>query len=417
MKKLLVILVMLTFCAALLAGCGTKQSGKVTLRLTTWAGNEEAAELQKILDDINSKNSDFEIIHEPAPDEYTTKLMTTLSGGSGADLMWLSQEWVPNLASKGALLDITDYIKNDSTHSAAKLNDYFPAILQIARYQDKYYGLPWIASPVVLYYNPEMFKLAGIAPPSASWTWQDFLSASAKLTIPGKQWGFTINDNWPPPAIFIWQAGGEIMDTKTNTCPIDSPQAIEGLKYYFGMLGDDKHCVPTSIVKEQGFEKMFKAGKVAMFAGGAADNMSNDDNLDNKLFTPQIAALPKGPVGKNTTFAWSAVTAINSKTANPEIAYKAFIQLTEAIHNWKIIPPRKSLATVDTLAKAPHKTKENAEAIMTILSDMRCYNNIPRQTEWDDLWYKQVLESLRTNLKDVENVVKQARPKLEALLK
>lgn len=419
MKKLFALIAVLALCVALFAGCGGPKAGeKVTIRLTTWAGGDEAKELQTILDKINSENTDFQIIHEPCPGEYATKLMTTLSGGSAADLLWVDQALVPGLAAKGALLDISDYLKNDKEHAAAKTDDYFPNILKIASYQDKYYGLPWVAGPVVLYYNPEMFKKAGIQPPNANWTWKEFLDASAKLTIPGQQWGFIINtDNWPPQAIFVWQAGGEIMDFAAKTCPIDSPQAIEAFKYYYGMYNDNKHCPPASVIKEQGNEEMFKSGKVAMFMGGAADNMSNDANIDNKLFTPQIAALPKGPRGKDVTFGWSAITAINAKTANPAIAYKAFIQLTEAMHHWKVVAPRKSLATVESIEKAPHKTKANAEAIMTVLPDMRCYNNIVRQSEWDDMYYKEVLEPMRNSPKDIEAIAKKMRPKLEVFLK
>ena len=419
MKKLLALIALLALCAALFAGCGGPKTGeKVTLRFTTWTAGEEAAELQKILDDINSKNTDFQIIHEPSPADYQTKLMTTLSGGSGADLMWLDQAVVPGLAAKGAILDISDYLKNDKENAAAKIDDYFPKILQIANYQDKYFGLPWVAQPIMLYYNPKMFAAAGVQPPTADWTWKEFLAASAKLTIPGQQWGFIINtDNWPPQAIFVWQAGGEIMDVASKTCPIDSPQALEAFNYYYGMYGDNKHCPPASTIKEQGNEQMFRNGKVAMFMGGAADNHAQDGNLDNKLFTPLIAPLPKGPSGKSVTFGWSAITAINAKTANPAIAYKAFIQLTDAIHHWKVVAPRKSLATVENIIKAPHKTQADAEQIMLVLNDMRCFNNILRQSEWDDVWYKEVLEPMRTNPKDIAAIAKKVRPRLESFLK
>ncbi|MCX7856111.1 MAG: sugar ABC transporter substrate-binding protein, partial [Anaerolineae bacterium] len=82
-----------------------KPAQKVTIRLTTWAGVQESAELQQVIDKINAQVTHFQIVHEPAPDEYYTKVQTTLAGGTAADLIWLSQEWIAGLASQGALLD------------------------------------------------------------------------------------------------------------------------------------------------------------------------------------------------------------------------------------------------------------------------------------------------------------------------
>ncbi|HEY1342268.1 MAG TPA: extracellular solute-binding protein, partial [Bryobacteraceae bacterium] len=124
----------------------------------------------------------FEIVSEPSPGgEYYTKLQTTLAGGTAADLFWLSQEYVAGYADRGALLDISDRLAADSS-PAAKLDDYYPAVLQTAQYQGKTYGLPWISQPVVLYYNPDLFSAAGVNPPDDTWTWDTFKDAATKLT-------------------------------------------------------------------------------------------------------------------------------------------------------------------------------------------------------------------------------------------
>lgn len=103
--------------ALVLAGCGGKKgepaagpSGqpaqKVTIRLATWAHAEEAKELQAILDKINAQAQGWQIVHEPVPSDYYTKLQTTLAGDSAPDLFWLAQEYVIPYAAKGVLLDL-----------------------------------------------------------------------------------------------------------------------------------------------------------------------------------------------------------------------------------------------------------------------------------------------------------------------
>ena len=82
----------------------------------------------------------------------------------------------------------------------------------------------------MVYYNKNLFDAAGIAYPTADWTWDDFTEDAKALTLDtngdGKmdQWG-TISNGWPPPQMFIWQAGGDVISPDLATSPIDSPEA------------------------------------------------------------------------------------------------------------------------------------------------------------------------------------------------
>lgn len=89
---------------------------KVQIRLGTWAAVEEATELQVVLDAVNAEATDFEIISEPQPSDYYTKLQTTIAGGTAPDLFWLSQEYVAGYASLGAVLDISDRLEAGRSH-------------------------------------------------------------------------------------------------------------------------------------------------------------------------------------------------------------------------------------------------------------------------------------------------------------
>lgn len=391
-----------------------KPAEKVTIRLTTWAGAGEAAELQQILDRINAENTDFQIVHEPAPDDYYTKVQTTLAGGTAADLIWLSQEWIANLASKGALLDITDYLKNDSS-PAAQLDDYFADVLKTAAYEGRYYGLPWIAQPVVLYYNKALFDAAGLAYPDESWTWDIFKEAAKTLTkdLDGDgrndQWGFALN-GWPPPQMFIWQAGGEVVSNDLKSSPVDSPEAIKALEFYQEMIYSDVYAPPQATIQEQGFGEMFKAGKIAMFMGGAADDLDRVEGLD-----VGVAPVPAGAAGRQT-FAWTASTVVAAQTKNPELAYKALVQLTEGIHGWKIVPPRKSLATAEAISRIEPRKAKSAEAIAQAVPFMRSFNILPRHQEWDSIFWGELMDPLMQKKSAPAELAAEIRQKLEAVL-
>lgn len=387
---------------------------KVTIRLATWAGVEEAAELQLILDEVNAKEDSFQIAHEPAPADYYTKMQTSLAGGTAPELFWLSQEHIAGYAQQGALLDISDCLAA-SDNPAADLEDYFPEILKTAQYEGRTYGLPWIAQPIVLYYNTALFEAAGQDVPTNDWTWEEFEAAAAALTQDtdgdgrNDQWGFIMN-GWPPPQMFVWQAGGDVVTADLSASPIDSPEAVEGFQFYADLIYDDVHTPPESVIQEQGFGEMFKAGKIAMFMGGAADDLDRVEGMDVR-----VVAVPAGPAGEST-FAWNASTVIAAQAENAEVACEALVALTDGIHHWKIVAPRLSLATAEGIIAAEPRKEQNAAAIAEVVGDMRAFNIIPRQIEWDTIFWGDFMDPLFHDQGTAAELAPDMRIQLEELL-
>ncbi len=392
---------------------------KVKIRLATWAGVDEAKELQAVIDKINATATSFEIVQEAQPADYYTKLQTNLAGGTAADLLWLSQEYIAGYAEKGALLDITDRLANDS-RPAAKLDDYYPSILQTAQYDGKTFGLPWIAQPVMLYYNPKLFQEAGVEPPNENWTWDDFKAAAEKLTKDTNgdgapdQFGTAFN-SWPPIQMFIWQAGGEVITEDKTESPIDSPEALAGVAFYTDIIYNPKYAATEEIIKEQGFSELAKNGKVAMFFGGAADDLDYAHTKDPKFAEMKIALVPKGPKSR-ATFAWTASTVINAGSKNPDAAYAALVELTEGIHHWKIVAPRLSLANPETIAASVPAKQDAAEMIIKALPDARSFRIVPKQSDWDTVFWEQFQDPLFHKKGSAEELAKLAKTDLEAAL-
>jgi multiple sugar transport system substrate-binding protein len=386
----------------------------VQVRLATWAGVDEAKELQGVVDKVNQAATTFEIVSEPNPADYYTKLQTTLAGGTAADLFWLSQEYVAGYADRGALLDISDRLVTDAS-PAAKLDDYYPSVLQTAQYQGRTYGLPWISQPVVLYYNPDLFSAAGVTPPDDTWTWDSFKQAAAQLTNKDAGvYGTSFND-WPPIQMFIWQAGGDVISEDLSSCPIDTPEAIQGAQFYGDIIFNEEYAPAEATIKEQGFGEMAKAGKVAMFFGGAADDLDYAHKKDPKNAVMKVALVPQGPQNRQT-FSYVASTVITAKTKNPDAAYQALVALTDGIHHWKVVAPRQSLANVDTIVASIPDKAESAETILKALPDMRAFRIIPRHQEWDTAYFEEFKDPLYHKEDSAENLAKDARPVLEDLL-
>lgn len=388
---------------------------KVTIRLSSWVGAEEGQELQAVLDKINAEATTFEIVSEPTPADYYTRLQTTLAGGTGADLFWLSQEWIPSFADRGGLLDLTDRLAAAEA-PAAQLDDYFEPILGTAQFDDKTWGLPWISQPVILYYNPDLFAAAEIPEPDESWTWETFTDAATKLTDSANGvYGTAFNQGWPPIQMFIWQAGGEVITEDLSSCPIDSPEAIAGADFYASVIYKEALAPSEAMLKEQGFAEMAKAGKVAMFFGGSGDDLDFAHLKDPANAVMKAALVPKGPQNR-TTFAWTASTVINADTENPDAAFEALVALTEGIHHWKVVAPRKSLANEETIVASLPDKAASAPVIVQALPDMRSFHVIPEHQEWDTIFWEEFQLPLFAGEASAEDLAAEVRPLLEDLL-
>lgn len=394
-----------------------------TITISTWAGVDEAAEFQTILDDINANTTEFQVVHQPIPADYYTVVQTQLAApGSGADMYWMDQNNMA-LAADGVFMDLSQCLADSEPQTAGDLSDYYPGILAVNEHDGGVYGLPWIAQPVVLYFNRGLFDAADMDYPTNEWTWDDFMTAATALTLDNDgdgntdQWGFT-NNSWPPPYIFIWQAGGELINADFTEVPLDSPEAVAGMEFYLNTAYNPEMSPSREIIAEQGFGEMFKAGRIAMFMGGAADDLDRVEGLD-----VGVVPVPANPdTGSRTTFAWNASTVINASSPlaqeNPELLCDALVAVTEGIHHWKVLSPRISQGTAEFLAESEPRKADSAEAIIEAAQDMRALPIFGDYAEFDAIFWSEFWGPLINDETDlsVAELAAEIRPELEDTL-
>lgn len=434
-KRISILLAGLMMLSIFVTGCSSSSNKgntalnnttkKVTIKLATWAGANEAKQLQEIIDKLNANSKDYVIEQNSNPADYDTRLTTQLSAGGGADLFWISAQRATQLATQGALLDITNYLSK-SNNKAANVSDYYENSLAPFKYQNKIYGLPWAENPVVLYINKDLFDKAKIPYPDATWNWDKFLSVAQQLTAdtngkhPGeagfdknniKQWGFTLN-GWPPVQMFVWQNNGEVITQDFKSSPIDTPEAKKAFEFYSDLI--NSIAVPSQqTIKDQGFDTMFKNQEVAMFMGGAADSLETQVK-----FNCGVYEVPSGPTGKKVTFGDLYGMAVNAKTQNPDMAFKAFIDLTNAIQRWKVVPPLKSEVNIDTLKKLhPDRSTETLSTIVKSMSYAEGFRYFVNYPDWDNIFWNQLMSPIINNKANPDSLIPQVKPQLDNVLK
>ncbi|MDW8212452.1 MAG: extracellular solute-binding protein [Roseiflexaceae bacterium] len=139
---------------------------------------------------------------------------------------------------EAALLDLRPLIEADP---AFPRDDVFPAALAQYSRGGRIYGLPYAINMRTLVYNHAAFEAAGVQPPRADWTPDDFLAAAQALTRGegnDRRWGYVpVGDPQSDLLFFISQFGARLMvgegkDLRPN---YTDPKTIAALRWYLDL--------------------------------------------------------------------------------------------------------------------------------------------------------------------------------------
>ena len=365
-----------------LVGCGRERPTAPTeITLFTWTRPAELAANQNLCAQFESQHPDLrvEIINEPG-DRAMDKLQAMVAAGNPPDVMSIHGAFFIPLAAKAALLDLDPLIRSDSGFD---LDDFYPDLVRLCRYNAKLYSLPRYTSVYVLFYNKDLFDAAGLSYPDEKWTWDDYLAAARKLTIQSpdperRRFGCVI-DFWGARIYpWVWAAGGEILDEDRKRCLLDGPEAKQALQFLVDLRHKWKVCPPTTMAERRENIAMFTNGQVAMFQTGAWDIQAMQQATTLRW---DIAPLPGRK--QHATLLGMENYAIAAGTKHPKEAWELFkfllgpeAQETMARELEKQ-PSRQSVANGPYLAE---KVGYNRRAFVEALDYARQAPNIP---EWD----------------------------------
>jgi sn-glycerol 3-phosphate transport system substrate-binding protein len=179
----------------------------------------------------------------------------------------------------------------------AWIKSFYPAFMANSQTGGKIWGIPFQRSTIVLYWNKELFKEAGLDPNRAPANWKEMQEYAAKLTkhdAAGNttQWGVQIPSSGFPYWLFqglTTPNGVELMNSAGTETYFDKPAVIEALQYWVD-LGRKYKVHPTGVVEWGTTPKDFFERKAAMI-WTTTGNLTNVKN--NAKFEFGVAMLPE----------------------------------------------------------------------------------------------------------------------------
>lgn len=390
-RKVLALVLSMVTLVATFSGCAGEKKLKNEFTFATWAAGVELKEFQAIIDKVNQEaNGEFKINVLSIPSDYYTKISTKIAAKKTPDFFWMTQELVAKYVEMGVIADITEQLKGSQVLNAEM---YYEGVLSSVKYEDKYWGLPWIANPMVVYYNKTMFQEMGIEVPEPTddWTWEEFLELCRKFS--GKSYRGnpifgTVIDGWPNIETFIWAGGGDIIADDGKTILLSEEPAKKGLGYLETVVREGLSPRYADVASLGSNNVWFEKQRVAMYFGGMQDNFETKVAAmdEGDKFEIGYAPMPKADDGGAWSFDWTASTVMAKSLENNPLAYKAMESLTKAFFEWKIAPPIKG--DLQNIVKINPLKAEAMPTIEYTMKYARSANYIPEWSDINDkLWF------------------------------
>ena len=212
---------------------------------------------------------DVKLVEASDRDDLLARLSTSFAGGKPPDVFLLNYRFYGQFAARGVLEPVEERVDGSDVFQQ---DDFYRPALDAFRFDGVLTCLPQNISSLVVYYNRDLFRDAGVPEPAAGWTWDDLVDRALKLTRDEDgdgnvdQYGLGVEASIIRIAPFVWSNGGELVDDveSPSRFTLDTPEAIDAMQKFFD-LRELYAVVPTEQeIESEDDESRFQNGRMAM---------------------------------------------------------------------------------------------------------------------------------------------------------
>ena len=283
---------------ALTAGLAAAQPVEITFYYPVAVGGPITKTIDGYAAEFMKENPGVTVkpIYAGTYQETIVKALTALKSGEPPVTAILLSTDMFTLIDEDAIVPFEELAPG--AQDQAWIQSFFPGFMKNSQTGGKTWGIPFQRSTVVLYWNKEAFKEAGLEPSRPPATWAEQLEYAKKLTRRDAtghvaRWGLQVPSSGFPYWLFqgfTTQNDVLLMNEAGTQTYYDKPAVIEALQYWVDL--SQKHKVMAPGVIEWGTTpKDFFERKTAMM-WTTTGNLTNVRN--NAKFDFGVAMLPAG---------------------------------------------------------------------------------------------------------------------------
>lgn len=295
--------------------------------------------------------------------DLQTRIQTAITSGQAPDVLNIGNTWAASLQATGAFMPF-----DDSAMEAIGGADKFvkTALDTGGKPGEPVTSVPLYGLAYGLYYNKQMFKDAGLTPPTS---WEEMVADAKKLTDPAKKvYGFSLaagsyTENAHFAFINAAQNGGELFDPSGQPT-FSSDGVVNGIHRYLDLMQKDKVVNINNAQYDNATKTVndFATGKVAMILSqNNADNSIVANGMKDDAYGVVAFPAPQG-AKQIATFPAGINLSIFKNTKNKDGALK-FVKFMTSPETQKTLD--KPYAALPVLNGAKPNFTDNAEEAKT----------------------------------------------------
>ncbi len=268
--------------------------------------------------DFEKENPDIKLkpVYAGSYQDTITKALTAAKGGDAPHMAVILSTDMYTLIDEGLVVPFDELVK--TAEERAWMGSFYPGFMKNSQTGGKTWGIPFQRSTVVMYWNKELFKEAGLDPEKPPATWNELVEMGKKLTQRDASgnvatWGVQVPSSGFPYWLFqgfTTQNGVELMNAAGTQTYYDKPEVIQALQFWVDL--STKHKIhPPGVVEWGTTPKDFFERKAAII-WTTTGNLTNIRN--NAKFPFGVAMLPAGkqrgtPTGGGNWYVFKKSTA------------------------------------------------------------------------------------------------------------
>lgn len=253
--------------SALLMGLGANAHSAVELTMyyPIAVGGPLTDVVDGMIKDYQAQNPEVTVkaVYSGNYDETRVRALSALRAGEPVQLSVLGALDTHDLVEQGLVEAFSD-VAQDAT-SQDWLICFYPALMANGTLEGKVWGIPFQRSTIVMFYNKDMFREAGLNPDQAPKTWGELVQTAQKLTN-DQHHGLMIPSTGYPYWMFqamALQNGRQLMNEEGTQVYFNDPKSVEALQFFHDLAY--KHKVsPTGTIEWGTLRQAFVQGKTAM---------------------------------------------------------------------------------------------------------------------------------------------------------
>lgn len=251
-----------------------------------------------------------------------TKVLTAAKGGDAPHMAVILSTDMYTLIDEGVVVPFDDIVK--TPEQKAWMDGFYPGFMKNSQTDGKTWGIPFQRSTVVMYWNKQLFKEAGLDPERPPQNWAELVDYGRKLTKKDAAgnvttWGVQVPSSGFPYWLFqgfTTQNGAVLMNEAGTQTYFDKPEVVQALQYWVDL--SRKHGVhPPGVVEWGTTPKDFFERKAAII-WTTTGNLTNIRK--NAGFDFGVAMLPAGkqrgtPTGGGNFYVFKKATPAEREAA------------------------------------------------------------------------------------------------------